>query len=64
LILLPGGKEAEGIVYNGEMTKEAMVSFLSQAATPNPDPAPAKVKLPKSKDSKKASKAKESYQIC
>lgn len=53
LILLPGGKEAEGIVYDGEMKKEAMVAFLSQAAAPNPDPAPAKVKLPKSKEAKK-----------
>jgi protein disulfide-isomerase A6 len=53
LILLPGGKEAEGIVYDGEMKKEAMVAFLSQAAAPNPDPAPAKVKLQKSKDAKK-----------
>jgi protein disulfide-isomerase A6 len=60
LILLPGGKEAEGIVYDGELTKEAMVAFLSQAAAPNPDPAPAKVKLPKSKDSKKATKDKAS----
>jgi protein disulfide-isomerase A6 len=56
LILLPGGKEAEGIVYDGELTKEAMVAFLSQAATPNLDPAPAKVKLPKSKDSKDSEK--------
>ena len=56
LILLPGGKEAEGIVYEGEMKKEPMVAFLSQAAAPNPDPAPAKVKLPKSK---KPSTAKE-----
>ncbi|TVY54508.1 putative protein disulfide-isomerase [Lachnellula cervina] len=57
LILLPGGKEAaEGIVYDGELKKEDIVKFLSQAATPNPDPAPAKVKLPKSKSSKKASK--------
>ncbi|KAE8444168.1 hypothetical protein EG329_000856 [Mollisiaceae sp. DMI_Dod_QoI] len=61
LLLLPGGKEAEGIVYDGEMKKEPMVEFLSQAAAPNPDPAPAKVKLPKSKDSKK-SKAKESFE--
>jgi protein disulfide-isomerase A6 len=62
LILLPGGKEAEGIVYDGEMKKEAMVAFLSQAAAPNPDPAPAKVKLPKSKDSNKAPKDKESFE--
>lgn len=60
LILLPGGKEAEGIVYDGEMKKDAMVKFLSQAAEPNQDPAPAKVKV-KSKDSKKASKAKEEF---
>lgn len=56
LLLLPGGKEAEGIVYDGEMKKEAMVKFLSQAAAPNPDPAPAKVKVSKSKDSKKDTK--------
>lgn len=66
LILLPGGPEAQGIVYEGELNKEGIVSFLSQAAAPNPDPAPAKVKLPKSKDSKKdskkASKAKESFE--
>jgi protein disulfide-isomerase A6 len=62
LLLLPGGKEAEGIVYDGEMKKEGMVAFLSQAAAPNPDPAPPKVKLPKSKDSKKASKDKESFE--
>jgi protein disulfide-isomerase A6 len=62
LLLLPGGKEAEGIVYDGEMKKESMVAFLSQAAAPNPDPAPAKVKLPKSKDSKEAPRAKESFE--
>ncbi|KAF4624513.1 hypothetical protein G7Y89_g13659 [Cudoniella acicularis] len=64
LLLLPGGKEAEGIVYEGEMKKEPMVAFLSQAAAPNPDPAPPKVKLPKSKskDSKKTSKEKEAFE--
>lgn len=64
LLLLPGGKDAEKIVYDGELKKDAMVKFLSQVATPNPDPAPAKVKLPKSKtkDSKKASKGKESFE--
>lgn len=61
LLLLPGGKEAEGIVYDGELKKDAIVAFLSQITEPNPDPAPAKIKLPKSKDSKKASKAKESF---
>lgn len=62
LILLPGGKEAEGIVYDGEMKKEPMVKFLSQAAEPNQDPAPAKGKSSKpKKESKKASKDKESF---
>ncbi|RDL33324.1 putative protein disulfide isomerase-related protein A [Venustampulla echinocandica] len=60
LLLLPGGKEAQGMVYDGELKKEAIVTFLSQAAAPNPDPAPPKVKLPKSKESKKASKNKQS----
>ncbi|KAK0115723.1 hypothetical protein ONS95_000017 [Cadophora gregata] len=63
LLLLPGGKEAEGIVYDGEMKKESMVKFLSQAAEPNQDPAPAKVKVKsKSNDSKKASKAKVEFE--
>ena len=56
LLLLPGGKEAEGVVYEGELKKEAMVKFLSQAAPPNPDPAPAKVKVQKPKKSKAAAK--------
>jgi protein disulfide-isomerase A6 len=58
LLLLPGGPEAEGIVYDGEMKKEAMVAFLSKIATPNPDPAPPKVKMPK-KDKKKDEKKKD-----
>ncbi|KAH9212755.1 hypothetical protein DL95DRAFT_340106 [Leptodontidium sp. 2 PMI_412] len=67
LLLLPGGKEAEGIVYEGEMKKESMVKFLTQAAEPNQDPAPAKVKVKSKakdakKDSKKASKAKEEFE--
>ncbi|KAI1119027.1 thioredoxin-domain-containing protein [Nemania sp. NC0429] len=36
LVLLPGG-EKDGIVYEGEMKKPAMVEFLSQAGEPNPD---------------------------
>lgn len=68
LLLLPGGKEAQGIVYEGELKKEPMVAFLSQAAAPNPDPAPAKAKVSKSKskdktkDSKKASKSKAEFE--
>ncbi len=60
LLLLPGGKEAQGIVYDGELKKDAMVKFLSQAAAPNPDPAPPKAKVTKSKskEDKKASKDK------
>lgn len=39
LVLLPGG-DKDGIVYDGELKKAAMVEFLSQAGSPNPDPAP------------------------
>lgn len=65
LVLLPGG-DKEGIVYDGEMKKDAMVKFLSQAGEPNPDPAPAKGKGKKSekkadkKDKKTSSKSSES----
>lgn len=59
LILLPGeGKEP--IKYDGEMKKESMLAFLSQAASPNPDPAPKKSKADK-KDKSKSSKASSSF---
>ena len=61
LVLLPGGPEAEGIIFKDPLfNKQAMVKFLSQAAEPNPDPAPAKVKVQKSKDNKKKKEAFES----
>ncbi|GAB7363527.1 hypothetical protein MBLNU230_g3796t1 [Neophaeotheca triangularis] len=56
LVLLPGG-DKDPITYDGEMKKEAMVSFLTQAATPNPDPAPKKSKTSSSKSDKSASSA-------
>lgn len=60
LVLLPGG-DAPGKVYDGEIKKEAMVKFLSQAGSPNPDPAPVKAngdkKEKKEKKEKKAEKA-------
>jgi len=43
LVLLPGG-DKDGLVYQGEMKKPAMLEFLSQVAQPNPDSAPAKSK--------------------
>ena len=52
LVLLPGG-DAPGIVYDGEIKKDAMVKFLSQAGGPNPDPAPAKSNGEKAKKEKK-----------
>lgn len=63
LVLIPGdGKDP--ILYDGEMKKDPMVKFLSQAASPNPDPAPKEKKAKKDKKSKtnksaapKASKA-------
>lgn len=54
LVLVPGeGKDP--IKYDGEMKKDKMVRFLSQAVDPNPDPAPKKAKA---SSSSKASKPK------
>ncbi|CCF37604.1 hypothetical protein CH063_08897 [Colletotrichum higginsianum] len=50
LVLLPGG-DKEPIVYDGELKKDGLVSFISQVASPNPDPAP-------KSDKKKADKSK------
>ena len=43
LVLLPGD-DKDPVTYDGDMKKDAMVKFLSQAAAPNPDPAPKKAK--------------------
>ena len=61
LVLLPGeGKDP--VTYEGEMKKDKMVAFLSQAAAPNPDPAPKKAKSSSSKtDKSKAAKSSESF---
>lgn len=59
LVLIPGG-DKEAIVYDGELKKDPMVKFLSQAGEPNPDPAPAKSKSNKKAEKKdKKSKATE-----
>lgn len=52
LVLLPGG-DKDGIVYDGDMKKEAMVEFLSQAGSPNPEQ-PLKKEKSKSSSTKKA----------
>lgn len=52
LVLLPGG-DKEGIVYDGEMKKDAIVAFLSQAGQPNPDPTTAGGDAKKSSGSSK-----------
>ncbi|WYZ44662.1 hypothetical protein EsH8_VII_001098 [Colletotrichum jinshuiense] len=52
LVLLPGG-DKEPIIYDGELKKDGLVSFISQVASPNPDPAP---KADKKKADKKAEK--------
>ena len=54
LVLLPGGQQ-EPALYHGEMKKEPMVAFLSQATPPNPDPAPKKAKASSSKKPKPGS---------
>ena len=60
LILLPGnGKDP--MTYKGEMKKDPMVAFLSQAAAPNPDPAPKKAKSSSSSKGKASSKASSSF---
>ena len=59
LVLIPGGRK-DPKTYSGEMKKEAMVKFLSQAAEPNPDPAPKKAKS-KSSSSKTDKKASSSF---
>ncbi|KAK0918377.1 hypothetical protein LTR57_011864 [Friedmanniomyces endolithicus] len=64
LVLVPGaGKEP--IRYDGELKKEAIVAFLSQAASPNADPAPkekkAKTSSSSSTNKSKASKASSSF---
>lgn len=53
LVLLPGG-DKDGIVYDGEFKKDAVVKFLSQAGEPNPDPAPKKSKSKPSSTKKAA----------
>lgn len=50
LVLLPGG-DKDAVVYDGELKKESIVKFLSQAGEPNPDPAPAKANAKKEKKS-------------
>jgi len=55
VVLLAGdGKEPE--TYNGEMKKQALIEFVSRAATPNPDANPAQLLQQKAKasSSKKA----------
>ena len=53
LVLLPGG-DASAIIYDGELKKDAMVKFLSQAGQPNPD-SPAKGNGKKAKKNAKPS---------
>lgn len=52
LVLLPGG-DKDGIIYDGELKKAAMLEFFSQAGSPNPDPAPKKSKTSSAKKSEK-----------
>jgi protein disulfide-isomerase A6 len=58
-ILLPGG-DRDGLIFDGEMKKNPLVSFLSQVAEPNPDPAPPKSKTSKKSDQDKTREQKKS----
>jgi len=61
LVLLPAGSD-EPVKYDGEMSKDAIVKFLSQVALPNPDCPDAKAKKSKSKkDDKKESKSSSKF---
>lgn len=53
LVLLPGG-DKDGIVYDGELKKPAMIKFLSQVAEPNPVSGSTKPKTKSSKPKKAA----------
>ncbi|KAK2055012.1 thioredoxin-domain-containing protein [Colletotrichum caudatum] len=55
LVLVPGG-DKEPIVYDGEMKKDGIVSFISKVASPNPDPAPKGGKKKADKKTDKKSK--------
>ncbi|KAF2836392.1 thioredoxin-domain-containing protein [Patellaria atrata CBS 101060] len=57
LVLLPGGEQS-GIVYDGDMKKESLSTFISQVAEPNPDPASQKAKSKSTKSSSKKDEAK------
>ena len=63
LVLIPAGG-GEPVLYDGELKKDPMVKFLSQAGEPNPDPAPAGGKGDKKADKKdkKSSKSKSKSQ--
>ncbi|KAF1949460.1 thioredoxin-domain-containing protein [Byssothecium circinans] len=62
LVLIPAGA-TEAIKHEGEVTKEAMVKFLSQVAPPNPDCPEPKAKKAKAKkdDKKKESKSSSKF---
>ncbi|KPI45367.1 putative protein disulfide-isomerase [Cyphellophora attinorum] len=62
LVLIPGD-EVEPVTYSGEMKKQPIVDFLSQAASPNKDTVSekAKPKPSKSKDPKKSASAKSAF---
>jgi protein disulfide-isomerase A6 len=60
LVLLPGG-DADAVVYDGELKKEGIVKFLSQAGQPNPvSPVKGNGKKNKEKNNKASDKASSS----
>ncbi|KAK7738387.1 hypothetical protein SLS53_006202 [Cytospora paraplurivora] len=56
LVLLPGG-DKQSIVHDGELKKDALVHFLSQAGSPNPDSAAQKPRTRNSNPKKPATEA-------
>jgi len=62
LVLIPAPGD-EAIKFEGEMKKDAMVAFLSQAVPPNPDPAPKKSKTSSSSKSNDSKASKDSSKL-
>ena len=62
LVLIPA-RGGEAIRFEGEMKKDAMAAFLSQAVPPNPDPAPKKTKASSSTKSNNSKASKDSSKL-
>lgn len=56
-ILLVSAQGSDPITYKGDISRDSLLSFFAQVASPNPDPAPPKAKTQKSSKKPKKPKA-------